>query len=261
MFAHFFFLFRVTSISQFMNIEPNTYVAITTESQTNGRGTNNRTWIGRKGNTFLTLAIPSNDLKIPLTLLPLQIGLILVEQVHSMLINTKEAVVNVKWPNDVLVNEKKIAGVLIESEQDYDGNYYFLVGIGVNYRFAPMVDASGAQRGREATCIYDCVSSVKDNNDNDIDNDDNDGVEEAKALGIKIANDIKAWMELQKSWDGAADSIVTRWENWADFGTKLTLRDEPGNEIVIPLGLEKDGRLRVKGQNGKERLLCFDYLL
>jgi len=258
--------------------EPNAYVAITTESQTNGRGSNNRTWIGRKGNTFLTIAIPADDLKIPLTLLPLQIGVILAEQVNSMLIGIsaasaspkdkpKDAVVRVKWPNDVLVNEKKIAGVLIESERDYDGNYYFMVGVGVNFRHAPKVDASGAQRGREATCIYDFVSSVQEDGDeegnDEVDNvnANDDGVEEAKALGIRIANDIKAWMELQKSWDGAADCIVTRWEHWTDFGTKLIMRDDPGNEVVIPLGLEKDGRLRVKGQDGKERLLCFDYLL
>ena len=298
----------IFSLSLFLVVhsssEPNTYVAITTESQTNGRGTNNRTWIGQKGNCFLTVAIPSDNIKIPLTLLPLQIGVILAEQVQSMLAgnlngngtgtgtgngngngngntnkntNTNRALVRLKWPNDVLVNECKIAGVLIESEKDHDGNYYFLVGIGVNYRHAPKVDTEGNNRGRVATCIHDLLSNEDANATAEMEEDggagagagagceydeSDNGVEEAKALGIRIAKAIKAWIEVQKNWDGAADAIVSNWERWAgDFGARLVLRDEPGNETVITLGLEKDGRLRVKGQDGKERLLCSDYLL
>ena len=296
MFAQILFLLRCIGNSNPIqyHTEPNAYVAITTESQTNGRGTNNRTWIGKKGNCFLTVAIPSDNLKIPPTLLPLQIGVILAEQVQSMLAgngirngirngnakkntnkntnkNKDRALVRLKWPNDVLVNEHKIAGVLIESEKDHDGNYYFLVGIGVNYRHAPKVDTEGNNRGRVTTCIHDLLSNdaKADMEDGgagceDDESSSDDGVEEAKALGIRIAAAIKAWIEVQKSWDGtgAADSIVLNWERWsADFGARLILRDEPGNETVITLGLEKDGRLRVVGQDGKERLLCSDYLL
>jgi BirA family biotin operon repressor/biotin-[acetyl-CoA-carboxylase] ligase len=235
-------------------VEPNTFLAITATSQTKGRGTNKRKWIGRKGNTFLTIAVPSNELKIPLTLLPLQIGNILAKQVKLMLKKTN-AVVTLKWPNDVLVDQKKIAGVLIESDKDHAGNYYFLIGIGVNYRFAPLVETSGNERGRITTCIYDYV--------NGDDDDDNDkcGVESAKALGKRIAGDVRDWVKMQKNWDGAADSVVAMWDTWAEYGNKLILRDEPGNQSVTPLGLERDGRLRVKGQDGKERLLSSDYLL
>jgi BirA family biotin operon repressor/biotin-[acetyl-CoA-carboxylase] ligase len=185
-----------------------------------------------------------------LTLLPLQIGNLLAQQVQDMLKFTNAAV-KLKWPNDVLVDQKKIAGVLIESEQDHAGNYYFLVGIGVNYKFAPKVETSGQERGRVTTCICDYIDA----------DDDDDGVEAARELGWRIAKDVREWVELQKNWDGAADSIMTAWETWAEFGNKLILRDDPGNETVVPLSLEKDGRLRVKGQNGKERLLCFEYLL
>lgn len=232
--------------------EPNSYLAITTTAQTNGRGTNNRTWIGRKGNTFLTIALPSSDLKIPLTLLPLQIGNILAQQVQDMLKNTN-ASVKLKWPNDVLVDQKKIAGVLIESDQDHAGNYYFLVGIGVNYRFAPKVEKTGNERGRDTTCICDYLAVD--------DNQDDCGVEAARLLGRSIAKDVREWVDLQKNWDGAAENIVDKWESWAEFGNKLELRDEPGNQIVVPLSIEKDGRLRVKDRDNKERVLCVEYLL
>ena len=141
----------------------------------------------------------------------------------------------------------------------------------MNYRHAPKVDTEGNNRGRVTTCIHDLLSNdaKADMEDGgagceDDESSSDDGVEEAKALGIRIAAAIKAWIEVQKSWDGtgAADSIALNWERWsADFGARLILRDEPGNETVITLGLEKDGRLRVVGQDGKERLLCSDYLL
>lgn len=234
------------------------YICITTESQTKGRGTNNRSWIGKRGNTFLTIAIPYDDIQIPLTLFPLQIGVVMAQNIHRVLehLDLKDDMPNVtvKWPNDVLVNDKKIAGVLIENEKDCNGQYRFLVGIGVNNRYAPTVETTGKERGRETACIYD----FKDNGDMD----EEVAVMEARQLAVDIANDIKSWIEIQKiDPEGSKSMIVNTWLQWADFSRKFVLRDEPGNETVMPIDLESDGRLRVVGQDGKERLLCFDYLL
>lgn len=280
-------------------------MAITASSQTNGRGTNGRSWIGgsQTGNVFLTIAIPSDDLVIPLTLFPLQIGTLLTQRVSDMLLNhnrnhnhknvgagvgaekvkeqeqvqdpkveEKDKVkVTVKWPNDVLVNQKKIAGVLIESDQDHSGCYYYLVGIGINYKYAPVVNtnmnganATDSQRGREATCICDyipCNNAI--NEDGNEDDNDNDAISTTKAmeLGQNVAKDVMDWVKLQKTWDGAADAIVPNWERHFECGTKYIMRDDPNQEVVTSVGIEKDGQLRVKGMNGVERLLCSDYLL
>ena len=78
---------------------------------------------------------------------------------------------------------------------------------------------------------------------------------------MAIANDVWDWVEMQSTWDGAAEAVVRNFEHWAEFGQELELRDSPGNDIVIPLNIEYDGRLRVKNKFGVERLLCADYLL
>jgi len=246
------------------------YMAVTTTCQTKGRGTSGRTWIGEIGNTFVTISIPMSNIKIPITLIPVQMGIIVAERVHNIIQNhnrnqsiqynegkeeliTKQekADVRVKWPNDVLINGKKNAGVLIESDTDKNGKHYLLVGIGINYKYAPTVEQDGPERGRETTCICDSI----------ICDDDNDCIDAAKLLGKDIANDVWDWVELQSNWDGAAEAVVRKFEYWTDFGKGLVLRDNLENEIVIPINIESDGRLKVRGRDGKERLLCTDYLL
>lgn len=134
-------------------------IALGAASQSKGRGTSGRTWVGLGGNVFLTLAIPSNPLPFPITLLSLRIGILLAKgedivvtyllgllyllmpdyQVHSLVIiltcteivkviPKAEGRVTLKWPNDVLIGEEKVSGLLIEM----DGADRFLVGIGVN---------------------------------------------------------------------------------------------------------------------------------
>ena len=67
---------------------------------------------------------------------------------------------------------------------------------------------------------------------------------------------------MQSKWDGAAEAVVSNFERWTDFGQELILRDTPGNDVVIPINVEKDGRLKVRNRlGGEERLLCADYLL
>lgn len=61
---------------------------------------------------------------------------------------TSGAKVTLKWPNDVLVDNRKICGVLIEIE-----NGMIIVGIGCNVRSAPSIDRTGPQGGRPSVRI------------------------------------------------------------------------------------------------------------
>jgi BirA family biotin operon repressor/biotin-[acetyl-CoA-carboxylase] ligase len=58
--------------------------------------------------------------------------------------------VYLKWPNDVLIGEKKVCGILIEVENDR-----LLIGIGCNVLTAPEVSNIGAEAGRASTCLAD----------------------------------------------------------------------------------------------------------
>ena len=94
------------------------------ESQTAGRGRQGRTWVSTPGNLLFTVLLRLDG---PITHLPL-VGL-------AAGLAVRDAIglgATVKWPNDVLVRGKKIAGILAEA---CDG--FLVVGIGINVATCP----------------------------------------------------------------------------------------------------------------------------
>lgn len=252
------------------SIAPNTNndcFATSTTEQTKGRGTSGRGWISHKGNAFVTIAIPveqrvTSSVNIPITLFPIQMGIIVCKRIRQVFENfgIDPSIVKVKWPNDVLVEQQKIAGILIESEV-HSNTTWFLVGIGVNLQVTPKVDKEGQNKGRDATCIYDhCASKYH-------------GDDKKKTMPqmfvTDLVSDIQTWLESSECTNTSTaiysdcnkgESIVKEWESMAEFGIEQVLRSAD-NEVIIPLGLESDGRLRIRGNDGTERVLCTDYLI
>ena len=88
------------------------------ETQTAGRGRYGRVWQSPKGNLYVSFVFESNPLRDKY--LSFLTGLALAESLP-------EFEVRLKWPNDVLLDGKKIAGILLETTGDK-----VIVGIGVN---------------------------------------------------------------------------------------------------------------------------------
>jgi BirA family biotin operon repressor/biotin-[acetyl-CoA-carboxylase] ligase len=113
----------------------NNFVLVSTIEQTTGRGTKGRSWLCGKGNIFMTVAIQIDLLGDPnLPLLPLNTGILLHEVYSRYLHRDFQDRIWIKWPNDILVETKKVSGVLMES----DTNYLY-VGIGINTAVAPVL--------------------------------------------------------------------------------------------------------------------------
>lgn len=97
------------------------------ERMTKGRGRMGRRWVADVGGLWFTLILKPKFIK-GLQLLSLAAGLSVALSVRSFLgIEAK-----VKWPNDVIYNERKLAGVLVESKVEADVIKYVLLGIGLN---------------------------------------------------------------------------------------------------------------------------------
>ena len=106
------------------------------ERQTSGRGRGDSNWVSSKGNLFCTLIHPITwDLEI----LPMLSCLVAVS-IHETICNFVNPLnkIKIKWPNDILVNEEKISGALIENTIGANKKYT-IIGIGININSSPIL--------------------------------------------------------------------------------------------------------------------------
>jgi BirA family transcriptional regulator, biotin operon repressor / biotin---[acetyl-CoA-carboxylase] ligase len=104
-------------------------LVVVTEHQTAGRGRLDRTWETPRG-VALTFSLLVSPAGVPLTRwpwLPLLSGLAVVDAVSEV----TDVAPTLKWPNDVMVGERKIAGILVELVEHPSGAAA-VVGIGLN---------------------------------------------------------------------------------------------------------------------------------
>ena len=103
------------------------YLVVISEQQTAGRGRQGKEWYSpNAGNIYMTIKFKDKN-PAPLSLI---IGLLISEAMDS--VSGQKINAGLKWPNDLLINKKKICGILIESEINAD-EVEFIVGIGINY--------------------------------------------------------------------------------------------------------------------------------
>ncbi len=109
--------------------------AILVEHQTAGRGRQGRTWHDDGASTLMVsvgLRVPSSVA----TLVPLAVGLGVADTVGSLLdeaSSTPGSRPGLKWPNDVEIAGRKVAGILVEAaEIDPSGDAILVAGMGIN---------------------------------------------------------------------------------------------------------------------------------
>jgi len=111
---------------QLAHERPEEGVVVLTDSQTVGKGRQGRRWVDVPGCNVLssTLLRPL----FPPHLLVMMASLAVVDAIAE----TCGLTASIKWPNDVLIKDRKVAGILIETSRDSSGRLVAIIGIGVN---------------------------------------------------------------------------------------------------------------------------------
>ena len=104
----------------------NDHLIITTDDQTLGKGQRGRTWFSKK-NKSLIFSVGLMDDKKNSNLIALKVVLATVEAI----IKSSKLNPSIKWPNDILINNKKVAGILIESKLN-GIKRRLSIGVGIN---------------------------------------------------------------------------------------------------------------------------------
>lgn len=296
---------EIRKILQQHKVPNNKAIAVLADIQLDGRGTQGRRWERgdvvtlsendrhqKDNNMYMTVGIPLDRIPVTITLLPLQIGVFVAERVSNLIelcqkvslrenpandidndkLQLKFPKVTVKWPNDVLVDQRKISGTLIETEFfSKDSTSWMLIGIGVNVASSPRNLMSNNRPGKHARPPC-CIQDFCDASFGKIDrfHAERLSTNTAIVLGQDLASAIADWVFDKKAMDKASqeERLLQEWRSLAEWGIQYELRgrvvdEETGGyegEKVMPVDIERDGQLRVLGADGRERLLVADYL-
>ena len=123
-------------------------LAVLALRQTKGRGSRGRGWQSPIGNLSLSVLLRPSGTLGDAGGWPLLTGIAVADTVRPLL--PDPAALVLKWPNDVLLRGRKLAGILIDTSLDNAGGLRWLViGIGANLAVAPELP------GRVAACLPD----------------------------------------------------------------------------------------------------------
>jgi BirA family biotin operon repressor/biotin-[acetyl-CoA-carboxylase] ligase len=109
-------------------------LVVTAAEQDAGRGRQGRSWFAKPGAALLYSALLRPMAMEEHGLLPLAVPLAVCEAAEELAPGVR---CQVKWPNDVWVEGRKLSGILIESRPQLDGSGWAVIGVGLNLAIEP----------------------------------------------------------------------------------------------------------------------------
>lgn len=207
---------------------------IATRRQTAGKGRSGRAWVeASQGNVAATLLFVPGTPPARLPELSLVSGVAAFDAVADALVGCNVGPVELKWPNDVLIDGAKVSGILIESG-NHGGDVVSLIGIGINVASAPPVT------DRAVTSLAAEGSQLRA-----------DAVLER--LVARMAHWLSAWQA-----PGGFDAIRQAWgERAIPLGRPLEIKTQEGPVAGTFAGLDRDGALLLDLPSAGRRRFTF----
>ena len=110
------------------NISNENGTVILADEQYDGKGRGNKKWISPKGGLWMSLIIKP---KIELNKINI-LSIIAAISVCEIINEISNLETRIKWPNDIIIDNKKIAGIIIDSSINKNNIEYIVIGIGIN---------------------------------------------------------------------------------------------------------------------------------
>ena len=215
---------------------------IIAEKQTSGRGRLNRKWTSPKGGISFSLIIhPKFDVSSS-TLIPILSAVALSKSIKSILgIETQ-----VKWPNDITMNGKKVAGILVDASFQANSIDYLILGVGINFD----IDVKKLEKKLSKTPNFYGVNSLRKKDD--------------KTPPKLLLKEFLLQLEknLSQLDNGEKTKIIREWMKKASgIGKKITINTENGKISGISQGIDNDGALKLKTRKEIKKIFVGDVIL
>jgi BirA family transcriptional regulator, biotin operon repressor / biotin---[acetyl-CoA-carboxylase] ligase len=200
---------------------------VAAEAQSAGRGRGGHVWESPAGNLFVSVLLRPRLPPNRVTLLPLLAGTSVAEALEEWGVPS-----TLKWPNDVLAGDRKLAGVLVESTSGATGVDTAIVGIGVNVMLDP--SSLGSRLAERTASLVSVTGSGAD------------PLEVAAAVLARLA----VWYHALR--DGRAEAVIEAWRArsvpW--WGREIEIWSE-GRLLEGRLeGIDESGALLLRPREG-----------
>jgi len=212
------------------------------EKQTAGRGRLDRKWTSPKGGMWFSLIIhPKFDVSTS-TLVPIAGAVALAKSIKS----TLDVDVSVKWPNDITLDGKKVAGMLVDASFQANNIDYLILGIGINFD----IDTKKIEKRLSKSPNFYGINSLRKKDDD---------TPPKILLKEFLVQFEKVVSQLNK---GEKAKIVKEWTKKADrIGKKITINISDGKISGISQGIDNDGALKLKTSKGVRKIFVGDVVL
>ncbi len=207
---------------------------VVAEEQTKGRGRLNRQWLSSRGGLWFTIILKPDLPPVLSFRVNFAASLCLAKTLRKLFkINA-----SVKWPNDILVNGKKLAGLLSEMETKADMISFVNIGIGLNVNNCP---------------------EKKEPNAVSIKNILNKKVSRREIL-ITFLDEFKS--ELSKIYDrdpnGKNIDIIDKWKKYTStIGRQVTIETSESTSNGLAVDVDSSGALILQQDNGIKKKIIY----
>jgi len=214
---------------------------VISQKQIRGRGRLGRKWISPVGGIWLSIVFhPKFDISMS-TLFPIAASVALSNTIEKVIRKKSE----VKWPNDVTIKGKKVAGMLIDVSIQSNKIENLVLGVGINFK----VNASRLEKLLKNTDNFYGVTSLVKN-----------GKGENPILFVKsFLYELEKIFELLEK--GESKIIIRDWtKKSSTIGKSVSVSTSDGKIKGKAIKLDNDGALIVKTNNKLQRVLAGDVI-
>jgi BirA family biotin operon repressor/biotin-[acetyl-CoA-carboxylase] ligase len=205
------------------------------EQQKSGRGRQKRKWLSPKGGVWLSVVLKPAIPTARITLLPFVAALAACDAIKATGLDAR-----LKWPNDVMISGKKVAGILLDISAEADQVNYAVIGIGINAN----VDSAAVSARFDGIK----VTSISDELGHSISR-----LDLTKSL---LENLEQYYLEMEQR---GPDAIIQKWKKNSDMlGRKIAVTQNDMTIHGVAADVNGDGSLLLRTDHGSVNVISGD---
>ena len=212
---------------------------IVASTQTGGKGRDGRKWISPKGGIWISIILqPKFDISI-MTLFPIASSLALSIAIEKLFSISPE----LKWPNDLTINGKKLAGMLVDASLESNRIENLVLGVGINFD----VNVKQIEKSLKQTPNFYGVASLSE--------------QKKKVKPIQLVQTFL--VELEKIYESLnarqTKKIISEWTSRSStIGKNVELNTDGAKIKGKAIKIDDDGALVVLENNKHQRVIAGD---